>query len=394
MKASTPTQLGTVCLFLLQTVFAAPSEIGVISDIFEVASEDSPEIEKSDLYHVSQLHKATCHANSLRGEAFISQELISTIKRKVGIFSARHPKKELEQSGAFVATKLLTETSQVHTDHHEASGQLVGEDTEIGFVILNSNPDAFFKFGETEIPIVKNTLVHFKGRYPHNTVINSGEVKLLGPFQIFSAWGTSTKNFAVGMACPCQKQVCKDDYYIAAELSNHDGNNGLCEDGFEETQSAAECEAASNDIAECSGVELKFHLVENFACPFGVCRHGGGCTLDLNHRSMFWNKDEGEKYGSVYPICKKIASPSGAPTVSPTSTPSSSPTSSPTTKAPTVSPTSMPSISPTSSPTTKANSLNLSTSLPTMKKKKGKKTKKNKKSKETKSPQAVVLGAV
>jgi len=308
MTASTTIQLGIACLFLLQTVFAAPSEIGVIPDIFELASEDCPDINEADLYHVSQLHQATCRADILRGEAFLSQELISAIKRKAGIFSARHPKKEEEESGAFVATRRLINTSPVHADHHKASGQLVGEDKKIGFVFLNSNPDAFFKYGDTEVSIVKNTFVHFKGRYPHNTVINSGEVSLLGPFEIFSAWGTSTKKFVVGQGCVGQK--CNDDLYLGKNTDNNDGNNGACGDGFEEILSAAECEAALKGIEDClleNGPIFQYTEDITFDTddPGDPGPPGRGCVLDLLRGSLIWNsnKDATARVLSL-PVCK------------------------------------------------------------------------------------------
>ncbi|KAL3928963.1 MAG: hypothetical protein SGARI_004887, partial [Bacillariaceae sp.] len=54
----------------------------------------------------------------------------------------------------------------------------------VGFVFLNSNPNATFYHGSVPVPIEKGNLVLFHGSVPHQTVVQSGHVNLLGPFHV------------------------------------------------------------------------------------------------------------------------------------------------------------------------------------------------------------------
>ncbi|KAG7372742.1 phytanoyl-CoA dioxygenase family protein [Nitzschia inconspicua] len=56
---------------------------------------------------------------------------------------------------------------------------------EVGFVFLNSNPDATFIYGsEQRVTAKKGSLVTFNGSVPHHTVVNRGEVHMVGPFRV------------------------------------------------------------------------------------------------------------------------------------------------------------------------------------------------------------------
>jgi hypothetical protein len=89
-----------------------------------------------------------------------------------------------------VNTKLLMASSSCHTDavmpHNGQRSEQAEEDTKIvghvRFVFLNDNEDAFFKHGEEQVPVVAGNLVTFPGDVPHSTIVNSGEVYLLDPF--------------------------------------------------------------------------------------------------------------------------------------------------------------------------------------------------------------------
>ena len=50
--------------------------------------------------------------------------------------------------------------------------------------MLNDNSNAYFSHGNISIPIQAGRLVTFNGKIPHQTVINSGRVNLLGPFSL------------------------------------------------------------------------------------------------------------------------------------------------------------------------------------------------------------------
>lgn len=79
---------------------------------------------------------------------------------------------------------MLTHTSPAHSDHYLDSKEVVNGNNQVAFIMLNSNHDACFQHGETSVPVIEGNLVHFDGKMEHNTVINSGFVHLLGPFEI------------------------------------------------------------------------------------------------------------------------------------------------------------------------------------------------------------------
>lgn len=54
----------------------------------------------------------------------------------------------------------------------------------VAFVALNTNRHARFVHDRQEIPIRRGTLVVFPGNVEHQTVVESGEVQLLGPFTL------------------------------------------------------------------------------------------------------------------------------------------------------------------------------------------------------------------
>jgi hypothetical protein len=89
-----------------------------------------------------------------------------------------------------VHTTLLMASSPVHTDCTMPHNGHISEHTEedkkimghVRFVFLNNNEDAFFKHGEEQVPVVVGDLVSFPGDVPHSTIVKSGEVYLLGPF--------------------------------------------------------------------------------------------------------------------------------------------------------------------------------------------------------------------
>jgi hypothetical protein len=82
-----------------------------------------------------------------------------------------------------VHTTLLIASSPCHTDcrigQAEKEKKIVGH---VMFLFLNDNDDTFFKHGEEIVPVVAGNLVTFPGDVPHSTIVNSGGVYLLGPF--------------------------------------------------------------------------------------------------------------------------------------------------------------------------------------------------------------------
>jgi hypothetical protein len=68
----------------------------------------------------------------------------------------------------------------------------VGNNEMIAFLMLNTNDDAYFSHGETSVPVKEGTIVTFPGEVVHQTVIHSGSVKLLGPFDVLGMQSVGT----------------------------------------------------------------------------------------------------------------------------------------------------------------------------------------------------------
>ena len=109
---------------------------------------------------------------------------------------------------------LISKTTKVHQDHH-LDGKLATE--QVGFVFLNDNDEATFVHGDEKVLVKSGRMVAFQGDVPHNMVIHSGNVKLLGPFALssFQAVGTPVcPNNAEDGPCPdcedCLSETDKD----------------------------------------------------------------------------------------------------------------------------------------------------------------------------------------
>ena len=92
-----------------------------------------------------------------------------------------------QADGTFpIATSIIHKTTPIHQDHYwnedGSHGDMVKE--QVIFMFLNTNDKAMFvvQEGQQQIPVIKGNLVTFSGDMEHNTVVMSGEVKLLGPF--------------------------------------------------------------------------------------------------------------------------------------------------------------------------------------------------------------------
>jgi len=86
----------------------------------------------------------------------------------------------------------LDETAEPHIDAYPSKNpqdRQVVDDALVAFVMMNDNPDAYFEHGDTKVPVLKDTMVKFPGNVPHRTVIGSGIVRLLGPFDVMGLQG-------------------------------------------------------------------------------------------------------------------------------------------------------------------------------------------------------------
>jgi hypothetical protein len=125
-----------------------------------------------------------------RGEAQLSGSFLDKIRGNSGLPSFFYA---APSRGYYtVQTYVLTESSLPHVDYHYypqmAKGtkrKPVGDKEMIAFLMLNTNDDAYFSHGDTSVPVKEGTIVTFPGNVVHQTVIHSGSVKFLGPFEVF-----------------------------------------------------------------------------------------------------------------------------------------------------------------------------------------------------------------
>ena len=94
---------------------------------------------------------------------------------------------------AQVQTLYLTESSPHHVDARMIEGTVPvdREDSDgslIAFYVQESTADAYFQTDDDElcIPFVEGSAVYFNGGLPHNSIVKSGAVKLVGPFLLSS----------------------------------------------------------------------------------------------------------------------------------------------------------------------------------------------------------------
>jgi len=107
--------------------------------------------------------------------------------------------------GIKLQTRIINKSTKPHIDY-EQEGKVVKDD--VMFITLNSNPEAHFNHGGNSLPAVAGRLVRFAGNAVHGTTLNSGDVRLLGPFSIknFASVGDSDR----GPDCPLglQQSLC------------------------------------------------------------------------------------------------------------------------------------------------------------------------------------------
>ncbi len=91
-----------------------------------------------------------------------------------------------------VQTTFLSKTSNYHQDRKHDEDATLAEGP-VGFVVLNTNNDAYFDHPDRKVPIREGAFIRFNGSEPHRTVVNKGIVQLLGPFDLKSfeqvGWG-------------------------------------------------------------------------------------------------------------------------------------------------------------------------------------------------------------
>jgi hypothetical protein len=124
---------------------------------------------------VSIVEKATTRDGKLRGKAMLSRSLTKCCHGSY---------RKLYDETLLVNTQVIDATTDKHVDSYlvpDGERRLVENDKRVAFVFLNTNPNAHFVHDNVSVPVVEGTLVHFNGAVPHQTIVNSGVVRLLGP---------------------------------------------------------------------------------------------------------------------------------------------------------------------------------------------------------------------
>jgi hypothetical protein len=126
---------------------------------------------------VSIVEKATTRGGKLRGKAMLSRSLTNAVTDLIG--------SDMQYDETLlVNTQVIDATTDKHVDNYlvpDGEHCLVENDKRVAFVFLNTNPNAHFLHDDVSVPVVEGTLVHFNGAVPHQTIVNSGVVRLLGP---------------------------------------------------------------------------------------------------------------------------------------------------------------------------------------------------------------------
>ena len=88
-----------------------------------------------------------------------------------------------------VQTLYLTESSPRHTDVRvNGMAPVDSQDSLVAFYVHEATADSHFETDDDElcIPFVEGSAVYFNGGLPHNSIVKSGAVKLVGPFLLSS----------------------------------------------------------------------------------------------------------------------------------------------------------------------------------------------------------------
>lgn len=150
--------------------------------IFDIKDEDVTVIQEYSESDDSSKHRA-------RGKASVSPTVLKSLLEHTG-----HVLPVSGMEGAILPTTQVAKTSPYHRDYFSTKQvneygetyqqyRAVG-DQLVAFLSTNTNEDAYFDHGGTSIPIVEGSLVVFEGGTRHRTVVNSGVVNMLGPFDL------------------------------------------------------------------------------------------------------------------------------------------------------------------------------------------------------------------
>jgi len=141
-------------------------------------------------------------ANKYFGAAVLDPAISSRIHDVTGTPVTAEEQRQYRRSIA--VTKIMGDT-EPHVDYHYSNADSIGTEAvedKVAFIFLETNSDAKFVLGTTEIPAEAGKLVAFDGNLRHSTKVARGTLSIAGPFHL------RTLSF-VG---PCEKNAdCEPD---------------------------------------------------------------------------------------------------------------------------------------------------------------------------------------
>ena len=165
--------LRAATLLLSMLSFASAIDVSMI-DMEDILQHHLVVMDSSDPYGGSPY---------ARGVSLIKSELKNLLMKTANQDNGAGAS-SMDPSWHKVQTTFLSSTSDYHQDHKHDDGTLVED--QVGFVALNTNNDAYFDHPDMKVPISKGAFIRFNGSEPHRTVVNKGNVHLLGPFDLKS----------------------------------------------------------------------------------------------------------------------------------------------------------------------------------------------------------------
>ena len=153
---------------------------------------------------VSIVEKAIIRGGKLRGKARVSRSLINSVN---DVFHLPGMNAMEYDEATLFNTQVIDATTDKHVDSYlvpDGERHLVENDKRVAFVFLNTNQDAHFVHDDVSVPVVEGTLVHFNGAIPHQTIVNSGVVQLLGPIYSNDFTATVGNDDVVGTSSPTE----------------------------------------------------------------------------------------------------------------------------------------------------------------------------------------------
>jgi hypothetical protein len=189
---------------------------------------------------VSESNKGSCKgADRVFGHVNLDKNMRSRIQ------DASQKSCSIDEDGDIeemeVRTSLIHRTTDAHLDRVNGTGH-----EYVSFVFLNTNEDAYFVHGDTEVPAMAGSMVTFAGNFYHHTRVNSGHIHLLGPFD-----SNTYEPIGCGVTITCCGEVVnRADVCLAA--CNNPQNGVVCSVSENDVSSSTMTMESFCDQPSCS----------------------------------------------------------------------------------------------------------------------------------------------